>query len=248
MRRSHVSQRSLEQLTAVEDPVWPMIRAWIADARQVVEVLPADRAQAETTLLALQVTTRSPMGALALETGGILVDHGWLRLLGSGHARLPDTLLTWNGLGEPAMGALLEGGFVVAVDVLGGVFALNGGGLGPEPGIHYFAPDRLAWEALECSHLAWIGWALTGDLAQFYASLRWPGWEQEVAALAPAYGISIYPFVWTAGPPVATRSRRTVPLAELWPLERAMAQQLQDVSPGTAIRVRITDDPSGTSS
>jgi hypothetical protein len=35
-----------------------------------------------------------------------------------------------------------------------------------------------------------------------------------------------------------------VPLAELWPLEREMAQQLQDVPPGAPIRVRITDDPS----
>jgi hypothetical protein len=94
MRRSNVSQRSLDQLTAVEDPAWPIIHNWVADAHQVVEVLSSDRAQAEATLLALQVTTRSPMGALALETGGIFVDHGWLRLLGSGHVRLPDTLLT----------------------------------------------------------------------------------------------------------------------------------------------------------
>lgn len=240
-----MSQRSLDQLTAVEDPAWPIIHTWIADARQVVEVMSADRAQAEATLLALQVTTRSPLGALALETGGILVEHGWLRLLGCGHARLPDTLLTWNGLGEPAMGVPLEGGFVVAVDVLGGVFALNGGGLGSDTGIHYFAPNSLRWEALECSHLAFIEWALMGDLARFYASMRWPGWEQEVAGLAPAYGISIYPFLWTAGLPVATRSRRAVPLAELWTLEREMAQQVQDLPPGTRIRVRITDDPPG---
>src|SRR5262249_8431763 len=77
-RRPTRSQRSLKQLIAVEDPAWPMIRRWIADARHVVEVLPAERTQAVDTLLALQVTTRSPLGALALETGGILVDHGWL--------------------------------------------------------------------------------------------------------------------------------------------------------------------------
>lgn len=242
------AQRSLEQLTAVKDPAWPMIQGWITDARHVGEVLPAEQTQAEATLLALQVTTRSPMGAFALETGGVLVDHGWLRLLGSGHARLPDTLLTWNGLGEPAQGAPLEGGFVVAVDVLGGVFALNGGGLGPETGIYYFAPDRLRWEALRCSHLAFVEWALTGDLARFYASMRWPGWEQELAALEPAYGISVYPFLWAAGAPVAARTRRCVPLAELWALEREMAPQLKDLLPGAQIRVCITDDSDGDSS
>ena len=237
--------RSLEQLTAVEDPAWSLIQEWVAEARQTVEMLPAEQAQAEATLLALQVTTRSPLGACALETGGILVDHGWLRLLGSGHARLPDTLLTWNGLGEPAIGVPLEGGFVVAVDVLGGVFALNGGGLGPETGIYYFAPDSLRWEALGCSHLAFVEWALTGDLARFYASVRWPGWEQELAALEPAQGISVYPFLWAAGAPVEARSRRGVPLAELCALEREMARQLKDLPQGTQIRVRITDDASG---
>ena len=30
----------------------------------------------------LQVTARSMMGALALSSGGMLVDHGWVRLLG----------------------------------------------------------------------------------------------------------------------------------------------------------------------
>lgn len=240
-----MSQRSLDQLIEVTNPAWPIIREWIADARDTVEVLPTKRAHAEATLLALQVTTRSPLGAFALETGGILVDHGWLQLLGCGHVRLPDTLLTWNGLTEPAMGAPVEGGFVVAVDVLGGVFALNGGGLGPHQGIHYFAPDRLQWEAMERSHLAFVEWALRGDLTRFYASMRWPGWEREVGALTPAYGIAVYPFLWTAGPPIVARSRRAVPLAELWALEREMAQQVKDVPSGTQIRVRITDDTSG---
>ena len=113
-----------------------------------------------------------------------------------------------------------------------------------QTGIHYFAPDSLHWEALECSHLDFIEWALMGDLAQFYATMRWPGWEQEVAALEPACGISVYPFLWASGPPIATRSRQAVPLAELWTLEREMAQQVQDVPPGTPIRVHITDAPS----
>lgn len=235
-------RRSLAELTDVTDPAWPIIRQWAVVARNAVDVLPAERARAEGALLALQVTTRSPMGALALEAGGILVDHGWLRLLGSGSARMSDTLLTWNGLAEPAVGVPVEGGFVVAVDVLGGVFALNGGGLGPDKGIHYFAPDNLRWQALDVSHMGFVEWVLCGDLARFYSDVRWPGWEPEVAALNPGQGISIYPFLWAAGGPVAARSRRAVPLAELWALERDMARQLTKVPPGTRIRVRITDD------
>jgi hypothetical protein len=90
--------------------------------------------------------------------------------------------------------------------------------------------------------------ALRGDLAQFCASVRWPGWEQEVAALAPAHGISVCPFLWTAGPHVAARSRKATPLDELWRLECETAQGLKHMPQGSQIRVRITggadDEPS----
>ncbi len=75
--------RSLDELIDLQDPGWPLVQEWIAKASNPVEVLPADRARAEATLVELQVTTRSPMGAIALETGGLLVDSGWLRILGS---------------------------------------------------------------------------------------------------------------------------------------------------------------------
>jgi hypothetical protein len=64
------------------DPAWPLVLSWVREARHQVEVLPVERARAEDVLVALQVTTRSPMGALALETGGLLVGGGWLRILG----------------------------------------------------------------------------------------------------------------------------------------------------------------------
>ena len=65
-------------------------------------------------LVALQVTTRSPMGAIAFETGGLLFDHGWLRLLGSGSMRLEGDLARWNGLGASALVEAFEGALLVA--------------------------------------------------------------------------------------------------------------------------------------
>jgi hypothetical protein len=41
------------------------------------------------------------LGAVALNCGGLLIDHGWLRILGGGGRGLPD-LATVNGLGDPA--------------------------------------------------------------------------------------------------------------------------------------------------
>ena len=64
------------------------MKQWIAKARNKVEVLPRDRVKASEALYYTQVTTRSPMGAIVYETGGILIDNGWIRILGSGNKKL----------------------------------------------------------------------------------------------------------------------------------------------------------------
>uniref|UniRef100_UPI00406CCA9C DUF2625 family protein n=1 Tax=Mucilaginibacter sp. CSA2-8R TaxID=3141542 RepID=UPI00406CCA9C len=43
--------------------------------------------RAHETLYNLQLTTRSPMGAITYFTGGILIENGWIRILGSGSER-----------------------------------------------------------------------------------------------------------------------------------------------------------------
>ncbi|WP_268762395.1 DUF2625 family protein [Kitasatospora griseola] len=86
-------------------------------------MLPADEPEAHRCLLQLQVTARSTLGALTLHTGGLLLDDGWLRVFGGGPAglgrvnRFPATFDPGRHPGT---------GLVLAHDVLGGVFALNG--------------------------------------------------------------------------------------------------------------------------
>lgn len=86
---------------------------WIDQAKNSVQVLPKTPARADSALLAAQVTTRSPKGAVIYETGGLLVDGGWLRVLGSGSPGLNRTLMGWNA-GKP------HGMLLMADDVLGG--------------------------------------------------------------------------------------------------------------------------------
>ena len=89
--------KELHELINGDDPGWPLVQLWVREARNPVEILPRlEDAVRERALVAAQVTTRSPMGAIIYESGGILVDHGWLRILGSGHPRLPRTLPGWN--------------------------------------------------------------------------------------------------------------------------------------------------------
>jgi len=196
------------------------VQQWLSQSPVPCEALPPSVASRAECILSLQVTTHSTLGAVAYESGGILLDHGWLRILGSGHPRLQRSLASWNA------GRTMDGSqrppsmLLVADDALGGMFAINGGGLGEDAGnLYYFAPDTLRWEPLSLGYTAFLRWSLTSDnLAQFYSALRWPDWQDEVATLTGDQGFLVYPFLVAAGPPIAERSRSPVPVAEIYGL------------------------------
>ncbi len=112
-------------------------------------------------------------------------------------------------------------------DVVGGFFALNGGAFdGPPGNVFYFAPDALKWEDTKGGYTAFLAWVITGDLELFYKGSRWQGWQQDVAKLKGDQGISVYPFLWAAqGGSIEKRSRRPVPMKELWGSQMEMRRQ-----------------------
>lgn len=80
-------------------------------------------------------------------------------------------------------------------------------------------------------HTAFVEWVLNAGVAEFYRALRWPGWEEEVAALSIDEGISVYPFLFTEeGRDIATVARKAVPFRELLHLNAHLAESL---SPGS---------------
>jgi Protein of unknown function DUF2625 len=208
--------RTLSELLSVPDPAWPLVQGWITDAANPVEVLPSDPRRRDEALLAVQVTLRSVLGAIVHETGGLRVDHGWVRVLGSGHPRLTRSLASWN-VGRSVDAGAAPGLVLVADDVLGGFFAINGGALDADPGhVCYFAPDTLAWMSLGVPYSEFILWLLHGDVAGFYQDSRWEGWEREVEALSGDMAFSIFPPLFTESTPIQERSRRPVPVEELY--------------------------------
>lgn len=215
-------KRTLVELVNKQEPGWELVTGWIKQAKNKVQVLPKRQARADSCLLAAQVTTRSPMGAIVYETGGILVDNGWLRILGSGCSAMDRDLMSWNKDKQP--GCLL-----IADDVLGGFYAINGGAFGPESigKIFYFAPDNLRWEATNKTYSDFLLFCFSGDLASYYKDIRWKGWEPEVQALTGNQGIVCYPFLFTKeGKNVAKNKRKAVPIAELWTFGQDMQRQL----------------------
>lgn len=223
MMAQHPEKRSLQTLIDTDDPAWPDVKKWIAGASNRVEVLPVDSNRAKSELYAVQVTLRSPMGAVVYHTGGILVDGGWLRILGSGSEKLPRGMAKWNDgktfdAENPVPGYLL-----VADDVLGGLFAINGGALSEEHigDVFYFAPETLEWESLDIGYTGFLDFCFNGDVALFYEGFRWPGWEKDVAALKGDEAIHCYPHLFSQeGQDITKVSRSVVPIQELWERNR----------------------------
>lgn len=216
--------RGIRELTETDDPAWPSLSASLraADAQILLidDAAAKDAAAKDTaaqTLYRLQVTTRSTLGALAFHTAGVLIDHGWLRLLGGSGAHGLPSLAQVNHLPvEPSVDHRPPS-LIVGYDIFGGAYAINAGDLPGEAGqVCYFAADQLGWRPLGIGHSAFVDWACRGGPATFYQDQRWPGWEAEVEAVPLSMGLSVYPPPWSAeGGDIAHASRRPVPLAEL---------------------------------
>lgn len=211
--------KSLEELINNDEPGIDLVRQWTESAKNQCEVLPPSL-QRDDVLLEVQVTTRSPMGAVAFDTGGILIDHGWLRFLGSGHPKLPRTLPGWND-------TRANGFYLVADDMAGGFFALNGGAFGDEVGIvHFWSPDDLEWECLDMGYSDLLNWALNDDLPKFYDGLRWESWQADIAKLSGDQSMAFYPFLWTEEGSAESSHRGAVPVTEAFDLKCDIVRQL----------------------
>lgn len=221
--------RSISELINKEEPGWKLVKDWIKEGTNRIEVLPKNKVLADSALYQTQVTTRSPMGAIIYETGGILIDGGWIRILGSGNEKLDRTLPSWNKgktfdkYGEqPSI-------LLIADDVVGGFFAINGGALGEDLGkIYYFAPDTLDWEPMEIGYSDFIWWTFTGNLSEFYSTLRWTNWQKDIDQINGNQGFSFYPFLWTKHDKIDDLSRKAVPISEIWNLQQDILKQLKN--------------------
>ncbi len=224
--------RPLSDLINTTEPAWVLIEDWKKNAKNQVEILPINsQKQADSALFYTQVTTRSPLGAVVHNTSGILIDDGWIRILGSGSDKLNRSLPSWNKgksfkeYGEPMSFVL------IADDASGGFFAINGGGFGASKlgKIFYLSADALDWECLDIGYTDFISFCFNGDIEAFYKDLRWKNWKKEVIDINGNQGFSFFPFLWTTTDKIKTiedRSRNAVPIQELYDLKMDIREQL----------------------
>jgi len=208
---------SLDKLINKTDPAWPLVQKWIDSAKNKVEVLPVDTAKANRVLYNAQMTTYATLGSVIYNTGGIMVDNGWIRILGSGSERLTRDVAEWNkgktikeyGDNVPYL--------LVADDAIGGFFAINYGGLGKDVrNMYYLEPNSLTWQPLGAGYGEFLIFCFDSDLSKFYKGLRWNTWNQFIGNLEDTKTYSFRPYLWEAGTDIEKCTRKLVGIEEMY--------------------------------
>lgn len=216
-QQRNYQMKTLDELLNTDEPAIELIKEWISKSPHNVEILPPSENRTRI-LESLHITTRSPLGAIAYETGGILIDNGWIRFLGSGNTKLKRNIVDWNH--ERSSGFLL-----VADDMVGGFFAINGGTLGPDTGkIYYWSPDFLEWEPLDIGFTDFFVWALSEKINEFYLDLGKEKLSQDYNEFDSDKCFSFYPFLWTEEGSVEKSSIGVVPIEEAFGIKNEIAE------------------------
>jgi hypothetical protein len=215
-----MSKRKLKELIDTQESGIKLLKQLVNEAEVPCELL-TPGPERENALLYLQVTTRSTLGAFAYDTGGLLVDDGWLRLLGSGHPKITRSIHDWNS-------TRTDGAFyLVGDDAAGGFYAINGGAFGDDLGaVYYWPPDDLEWESLELGHTNFVAAFLTKRTEAVYEGLRWSNWRDEVKTLPSDRCFAFYPFLWTSEGSLEKSHRSTVPVSEMWESKVDLVRQM----------------------
>ncbi|MCH2206824.1 MAG: DUF2625 domain-containing protein [Lentisphaerales bacterium] len=205
--------KPFEELVNNENSAFEILKEWLAGADTQNQLLPASE-ENRRTLYKVQASTSSLLGALAYETGGILIDHGWLRILGSGSKGIPRTLVDLNHNDY--------GYLIFADDAAGGFYAVNQGSLGKDIGnVYFLAPDYNEWDPLEIDLEVFVQLVLSEDIDEFYEGLRWSTWKTDIQNLKANECFGFYPFLWTEQGDIEESQRKPMQVKEAFNLKIA---------------------------
>ncbi|UKT62338.1 DUF2625 domain-containing protein [Pedobacter mucosus] len=221
--------QSVDELINKTDPAWPLVQKWIGSAKNKVEILPVDSSKAKDALYNAQVSTYSTLGSVIYNTGGIMVDNGWIRILGSGSERLNRSIPEWNKGKTIKEYGNKPDYLLVADDAVGGFFAVNYGEFGSDlKNVYYLAPNSLNWEPLGAGYGEFILFCFDSDLSVFYKGLRWASWDQFIANLDGNKSYSFRPYLWAKeGTDIEKCTRKLVTAEELFKFNITKQKELQ---------------------
>jgi len=205
-----------------------IISKWITSAKNNVEVLPKEGlgnrgSRNDPQLFLTHLTSVPPEAISALnelnsDYGGILINHGWIRILGGGCKRLNRSLPEWNKGKSFRSEGEIPGYLLIADDAVGGFFALNIGGIDNNNINHvfYYGPNGLQWQSTGLDYNRFMSFCFSGNLADFYGDFFWKGWQADVSKLSCDEAVSCYPLLWTNAGKELKCNRKVVSLQKVW--------------------------------
>lgn len=198
----------------INNNLWEELKKMFSDSNKNIKLIISKTNDGQNTLDILKITSKSALGSILFNTGGITVDN-WIRVLGSENQENRG-LLSYNKINENGVANAIDKMLIVADDVVGGIFALNAGKFSDGIGdVWYFAPDTLQWESLEMKYSEFISWIVMGNINEFYSSLRWNRWKDDVSNLTFDEAILVYPFLWSNEVQIEKADKKIVPVEEL---------------------------------
>lgn len=211
-------KKTLSELIDKNNSGWDLVSRWIKVSKNPVTILPRDSQKADSAIICTQLSTDDPLGGVIYNCGGLLIDSGWVRILGSGSTKMSRSVPQWN-FGKAKINSGDIPSFVlIGDDVIGGLFAINAGGideinLGK---IYYFGPNSLQWSSLGLNYSQFLVFCMSDALRDFYSDFKWKGWQNEVTGLDGNQVVSCYPLLWTKEGKEFKCNRKVVPIQKLW--------------------------------
>ncbi len=212
------ARKPLSELIRNQQKGWDVISQWSLSATNKIEIFPKEGLRADSVLYKMQLAASSPIGAIVFGCGGILVDDGWIRILGSGCKQFDRNISDWNK-GKSSIRFKDQSSYLlIGDDIIGGIYGMKTSGI-DENGIgkvYYFGPNSLRWEATGLSYTGFINFCFSGNLESFYGDFHWSGWNEEIKRLNCDQVISCYPLLWTKEGRELKANRKIVSIQKQW--------------------------------
>ena len=182
--------------------------------------------EAEDALLLYQAPTNSYFGTIIYKTGGVLINDGWLRILGGGSSKL-SPIHVWNH----RLTNRIDYQLIIAYDVLGGYFFIeNKENDSASSVVFYFSPQNFTVSSVAVNYKTFIQYCFTEQLTEFYKNYYWATWQQDIQSLPTDHIFDFTPPLWTTeGKSIAYSLKTSIPIQTQLNYTIALSRGLEDI-------------------
>ena len=212
----------------MQDELWNEVIDMFNNSKRKIHIYEGLETVGRLELEKVGIMHNSVLGTIILHTAGIRVDN-WIRIIGQ-NCDEHNGIFQYNSANNSSENEIMQGMFIVAQDIVGGVFAINVSKFSEGiKMIWYFAPDTLEWECLDMNYAQFLAWTIQGNLDEFYSSMRWDYWEKDCKNVGFDKVWLIYPFLWSQECELETASKKLVPFMELKELNTDYAKRFSNL-------------------